>query len=199
MDEKDLQEMDNKLEEAKRNVGSITSLVKTEIKNQYDKDKQQLTNSDDFKKLTKEITERTAKAELSKDMLTVLNEEQKNELSLYLLQCEKQKISYRKQKEKKVILEDVKADIYNKKVEALKKKYGYLYQKDENGNILNFVPSKSYNKYKAFVNWWDNTSDGFKKITKGVLKAIFWTLIVGVVAVLGYKLFMFVNGLNLPK
>ena len=199
MDEKDLQEMDKKLEEAKQNAGSITSLVKTEIKNQYDKDKQQLTNSDDFKKLTKEITERTAKAELSKDMLNVLNEEQKNELALYLLQCEKQKILYRKQKEKKVILEDVKADIYNKKVDALKKKYGYLYQKDENGNILNFVPSKSYNKYKAFVNWWDNTSDGFKKITKGVLKAIFWTLVVSVVAVLGYKLFMFVNGLNLPK
>ena len=199
MDEKDLQEMDKKLEEAKQNAGSITSLVKTEIKNQYDKDKQQLTNSDDFKKLTKEITERTAKAELSKDMLNVLNEEQKNELALYMLQCEKQKILYRKQKEKKVILEDVKADIYNKKVEALKKKYGYLYQKDENGNILNFVPSKSYNKYKAFVNWWDNTSDGFKKITKGILKAVFWTLVVGIVVVFGYKLFMFVNGLNLPK
>lgn len=199
MDEKDLQEMDKKLEEAKQNAGSITSLVKTEIKNQYDKDKQQLTNSDDFKKLTKEITERTAKAELSKDMLNVLNEEQKNELALYMLQCEKQKILYRKQKEKKVILEDVKADIYNKKVEALKKKYGYLYQKDENGNILNFVPSKSYNKYKAFVNWWDNTSDGFKKITKGILKAVFWTLVVGIVVVFGYKLFMFVNSLNLPK
>lgn len=199
MDEKTLQEMDEKLEEAKKNANSITSLVKTEIKNQYDKDKQQLTNSDDFKNLTKEITERTAKAELGKDMLNVLNEEQKNELALYMLQCEKQKISYRKKKEKKVILEDVKADIFNKKVEALKKKYGYLYEKDENGNILNFVPSKSYNRYRAFVNWWDNTSDGFKKITKGILKALFWSLIVGVVAVLGYKLFMFVNGLNLPK
>lgn len=199
MDEERLNELDKKLEQARNEANSISTFVKNEIKSQYEKDKQNLINSEDFKKLTKEITERTAKAELSKDMLAVLNEEQKNELALHILQCEKQKIEYRKKKEKQVVKEEVKAEVFNKKVVALKSKYGYLYDKDDNGEIKNFVPIKIYNKYRSFVNWWDNTTDGFKKITKGILKGLFWTGIVALVIILGYKFFDWVNSLNIPK
>lgn len=202
MDEKELQELDKRLEEVRQEAqknNEISNLVKNEIKSQYEKDKQEVVNSDGFKLLSKEITERAAKAMLTEDMLRVLSAEQKNELALHILECEKEKIQYRKKKEKKVILEDVKADVFNKKVEALKKKYGYLYEKDENGNILNFVPSKTYNKYRAFCNWWENTTDGFKKIVKGTLKVLFWTSVAGLVVMLGYKFFNWVNSVNIPK
>lgn len=202
MDEKELQELDNKLEKAKEEANKskeLSNFVKDEINTQYEKDKQEVSNSVGFKQLTKEITERSAKAILTEDMIKVLNAEQKNELALHILNCQKEQIEYRKKHEKKVILEDVKADVFNKKVEALKKKYGYLYDKDENGNILNFVPSKTYNKYKAFCNWWENTTDGFKKIVKGSLKVLFWSAIASLVIILGYKFFSWISSINIPK
>lgn len=198
MDEKDLQELDNKLEVAKKQA-NISALVKDQIQSQYENNKQQLVNNEDFKKLTQEITERTAKAELGKDMLEVLSKEQKNELALYVLECEKQQIEYRKKHEKKVILEEVQAEVFDKKVKALKKKYGYLYKKDENGEIVNFIPSKAYNKYRAFCHWWENTTDGFKKIVKGTLKVLFWCAIVGLVVLVGYKLFDWISSVNIPN
>lgn len=198
MDEEKLQELDNKLEEAKKNA-QLSNLVKNEINSQYEKDKQEVANSVSFKQLTKEITERSAKAILTEDMIKVLTAEQKNELALHILECQKEQMTYRKKHEKKVILEDVKAEIFNKKVEALKKKYGYLYEKDENGNILNFVPSKSYNKYRAFCNWWENTTDGFKKIVKGTLKVVFWVSVASLVGILLYKGFTWFSNINIPK
>lgn len=200
MTEEELQELDKRLELAKaQSTNTVSTYVKEEIKNQYEKDKQQLTNSEDFKQLTKEITERTAKAQLSADMLAVLSEEQKNELALFVLDCEKQKIEYRKKEEKAVILEEVKADVFNKKVEVLKKRYGYLYEKDNEGNILNFVPNKRYNQYRAFCNWWENTSDGFKKIVKGCLKIGMWTLIIALVGIFGVKVFNWIRTINIPS
>ena len=106
---------------------------------------------------------------------------------------------YNKKKLNKVILEEVQAEVFNKKVEALKKKYGYLYQKDENGNIINFIPSKTYNKYRAFCHWWENTTDGFKKIVKGTLKVLFWSAIVGLVVLVGYKIFDWISSVNIPN
>ena len=198
MDEKELQALNEKLEKAKEEA-QLSNFVKNEINSQYEKDKQEIANSVSFKQLTREITERSAKALLTEDMLKVLSAEQKNELALHILECEKQKIEYRKKKEKKVVLEEVKAEIFNKKVEALKKKYGYLYEQDTDGNLINFVPSKTYNKYKAFCNWWDNTTDSFKKIVKGSLKVIFWCSLVAIVIILGYKFFDWVNSVNIPK
>lgn len=199
MDEQKLAEMEEKLEKAQQEANSISTHVKKEIEQQYQKDKQQLSNNEDFQRLTKEITDRTAKAILTEDMIKVLSAEQKNELALHILQCEKEKIEYKKKKEKSIVKEEVKAEVFNRKVEALKKKYGYLYEKDENGNIKNFVPNKAYNQYRSFVNWWDNTSDGFKKITKGVLKTLFWSGVVALVIMLGYKALKWVNSLQIPQ
>ena len=180
----DIEELEKKVEEKKQQE-SITNLVHEEIQEQYKSSKKELVKTDEFKKLTDEITRRSAEAELGKDMLDILDQEQKNALAKYVLECKKKTLDFKQKKEKGIIEEDVKAQVFAKKVEILQKRYGHLYEKDENGNIKNFVPSKSYNKYKSFVNWWDNTSDGFKKITKGILKVMFGIGIIALIFIIG--------------
>ena len=178
-----------------------SNLAHNEIQTEYDRAKQGLQNNDDFKNLTNEIVVRSAKAELSKDMLEILSQEQRNELSAYLLECEKHKLSYRKKQEKKVIIEEVKAEVSNKKIEALKKRYGYLYPKDPNGEPIGFIANKAVNKYKEFCNWWDGTTDGFKRIVKGSLKVLLWAGVLTLVGILGYRALKWVadNTQNLPN
>lgn len=180
----DIEELEKKVEEKKQQE-SITNLVHEEIQEQYKSSKKELVKTDEFKKLTDEITRRSAEAELGKDMLDILDQEQKNALAKYVLECKKKTLDFKQKKEKGIIEEDVKAQVFAKKVEILQKRYGHLYEKDENGNIKNFVPSKSYNKYKSFVNWWDNTSDGFKKIVKGALKVMFGIGIIALIVIIG--------------
>lgn len=203
--DKEVQELQKRFEESKNQImapaSNMLKLVEQEIDRQYAENNQELAQNSELKEITEEVVKRKAKAVLSRDMLAVLSEEQKNELAKFILDCEKEKLNFRKRKEKKVIIENVKADIFNQKVEALKKKYGYLYKKDENGEIVGFVPNKLYNKYAAFVNWWDNTTNDFKKIVKGTLKVVFWAGVVAVVVLVGYHIFDWVSsvGNNLPK
>ena len=203
--DKEVQELQKRFEESKNQMmapaSNMLKLVEQEIDRQYAENNQELAQNSELKEITEEVVKRKAKAVLSRDMLAVLSEEQKNELAKFILDCEKEKLNFRKRKEKKVIIENVKADIFNQKVEALKKKYGYLYKKDENGEIVGFVPNKIYNKYAAFVNWWDNTTNDFKKIVKGTLKVVFWAGVVAVVVLVGYHIFDWVSsvGNNLPK
>lgn len=203
--DKEVQELQKRFEESKNQMmapaSNMLKLVEQEIDRQYAENNQELAQNSELKEITEEVVKRKAKAVLSRDMLAVLSEEQKNELAKFILDCEKEKLNFRKRKEKKVIIENVKADIFNQKVEALKKKYGYLYKKDENGEIIGFVPNKLYNKYAAFVNWWDNTTNDFKKIVKGTLKVVFWAGVVAVVVLVGYHIFDWVSsvGNNLPK
>lgn len=197
-DNKDLMPM----EEIRGMVNKESSnLAHNEIRNEYDRAKQGLQSNEDFKKLTNEIVVRSAKAELSKDMLAILNDEQKNELTAYLLECEKSKLAYRKKQEKKVIIEEVRAEVSNKRIEALKKRYGYLYPKDEHGEPVGFVANKAVNKYKEFCNWWDGTTDGFKRLVKGSLKVLFWSGAITLVVIVGYRALKWVadNTQNLPN
>lgn len=200
--DKELMEIQKEVEERqKQELLTPSTLAHNEIQNQYDENKRQLATNEDFKELTQQIVKRSAKAELEKDMLAILSDEQKNELSKYLLDCEKHKLDYRKKKEKKVVLEEVKAEVSAKKINALKKRYGYLYKQDENGEPIDFVANKFVNKYKEFINWWDGTSDGFKKIVKGILKVIFWGGIACLIVLLGYRAFAWIaeNTKNLPN
>lgn len=201
--DKEIAELQKRFEAKKQELetSKVSDLVKNEIENQYAQNTTALTQSEDFKKLTQEIVKRRAKADLSKDMLAVLDDEQKNALAKFILDCEKEKLEFRKKKEKKIIIEEIKADLFNKKVEALKKKYGYLYKRDENGDLIGFVPNKMYNKYASFCNWWANTTDGFRKIVKGTLKVVFWVGVAGLAIVIGYNLFEWISNAtaNLPK
>ena len=199
MEEKDLMPMDEIRHLVRKENNS--NLAHNEIQSEYDRAKQGLQSNEDFKKLTNEIVVRSAKAELSKDMLAILTEEQKNELTAYMLECEKGKLAYRKKQEKKVIIEEVKAEVSNKKIEALKKRYGYLYPKDEHGEPVGFVANKAVNKYKEFCNWWDGTTDGFKRVVKGSLKVLFWTGVITLACILGYRGLRWItdNTRNLPN
>lgn len=189
------------LKEQQKKVDNYSGLAHDEIQDQYEKNRRELSKNEDFQRISKEIVERGAKAELTNDMLKILTTEQKNELSAYILQCEKQKLDFRKKKEKGVILEEVKAEVSAKKIEALKKRYGYLYEKDEDGEPKNFIANKMVNKYKEFCNWWDGTTDGFKRVVKGFLKAFMWVGIGSLVVLLGYRFFMWVaeNSQNIPN
>ena len=199
--DKEIMELQRQVAEKQEQQKQQISIAHDEILAQYEQEKQGLSKSEDFKKITHEIVERGAKAELAGDMLKILTEEQKNELSAYVLECEKQKLNYRKKKEKGIIVEEVKAEISNKKIEALKKRYGYLYEQDENGNPKNFIANKLVNKYKEFCNWWEGTSDGFKKIVKGILKVVFWGGLAFLVVMIGYRGIMWIaeNTKNLPN
>jgi len=181
--------------------GSKKNIAHEEIEASYDNAKKELINNEEFRQITRNIVERGAKAELSDHMLTILTAEQKNELRTYLLECEKQKLAYRKKKEKGVIAEEVKAEISNKRIEALKKRYGYLYPKDDKGEPIGFIANKTVNKYKEFCNWWDGTSDGFKRIVKGTLKVLLWSGIAVLVCILGYRALKWIadNTQNLPN
>lgn len=199
MEEKDLIPMEQIRHMVNKENNS--NLAHNEIQTEYDRAKQGLQTNEDFKKLTNEIVVRSAKAELSKDMLAILTEEQKNELTAYMLECEKGKLAYRKKQEKKVIIEEVRAEVSNKKIEALKKRYGYLYPKDEKGEPIGFVANKAVNKYKEFCNWWDGTTDGFKRIVKGSLKVLLWAGVSVLVVIVGYRALKWVsdNTQNLPN
>lgn len=156
--------------------------VATTIEKQYEKNRSELATKDDFIGLTEEITERSAKAKLGEDMLAVMNQEHKNALSAYALDCEKKKLEFRTKKEKKLILEDIKADLVRKKIEILEKKYGHLYKENEV-----FIPSKSYNQYRALVTWWDGLSINIKKTIKGMLRVCFWGGVAVLIVVLGRR------------
>ena len=80
--------------EEKKQQESITGLVHNEIKEQYAESKKALVKTDEFKKLADEITRRSAEAELGKDMLDILDQEQKNALAKYVLECEKKKLDF---------------------------------------------------------------------------------------------------------
>lgn len=163
-------------------VPNTISSVDEQIKEEYDRQRQQLQKSDDFKNLSKEIIERSAKASLAKDMLEILNQEQKNQLSAYVLELEKEKLNFRRKREKKIVIEEVKSEIANRKIEALKVRYSYLYKENEP-----FIPNKSYNRQREIANWWNGTSDNFKRIVKGTLKFMFWGTVGALTVYFGYQ------------
>lgn len=161
---------------------SLDSKVQQSIEDNYDKQLATLKDNKALNELTNQITERNIKVKLGKDMFNVMSEEQRLELSAYFLDCEKQKLDYRKKKEKALITEEVRAEIKEKKVEILKKRYGYMYGKDEE-----FIPSKTYNKIREIANWYNGTSDTFKKIVKGTFKLALYGTIIYLAIKYGYE------------
>jgi hypothetical protein len=166
------------------------------IQNEYNKDKQQLQENEDFQKVANEIVVKSAEVQMQNDLIKLLSQKQKNDLAQYYLDCEKEKLNFRKSKEKKVILQEVKAEVANKKMETLWKRYGYLYKEKKD-----FVASKSANVLREIANWWKGTSDNFKKVVKGTIKIILWTGAISLIVLLGYRGFMWLaeNTKNLPN
>lgn len=157
------------------------------IEKQYEKSRNDLATNEEFIKATDFVVKKGAEAKIRQDSLAILKQEQLNDLADYYLKCEKEKLEFRKKKEKKLIIEDVKADIAQKKIETLKKRYGYMYKDGEE-----FIPSKSYNRQREIVNWWNGLSDNIKKTIKGVLKVAIWCGIGVLVVVLGKRVIQWI-------
>lgn len=197
----DLDELQKRLDDAKAQAESaekatdasannaLAVRVKSEIDKSYEATANEVVKGEQYRKLTQEITERKFEVDLGKDMLGILSDEHQLELSKYALDCKKEQLAFRKRKEKKVIIEEVKATIKERKVNALKKRYGYMYKQDANGNLIDFIPSKSYNRNREIANWWNGQSDNFRKYVKGTLKILFWGAVAVLIFIVGKELF----------
>lgn len=162
------------------------------IDERHNADLQTLQNDADFKKLSMNIALRELRAKLEKNALDVLNEEQKNQLSAYVLKKEKERLDYRVKYERNIDREEVKAEVYRRKLEMAKKRYGHLYQQelvettDENGQktteirYKNFTTSKWINRYKEFVEWYNNLAKTTQKAILTTAKLLLIVLGVGI-------------------
>lgn len=188
-----IEEIREKVQEQQEISSNLTTDI---VKSQYEKDKQELANNEKFQQVSKDIINKSAEIQMQSDLLALLSQKQKNDLAQYALDCEKDKLEFRKKKEKGVILEEVKAEISNKKIDALWNRYGYMYK-----DRKDFIPNKAYNRQKEIANWWNGTSDNFKKIVKGTCKIILWAGIISLVCLLGYRAFKWIaeNTQNLPN
>ena len=183
----DIVVVDSVQEPTEQNI--IEDIVKEEYRNRL----QEVKNDKEFQKRVQEVVGITSATALRTDLLKALNQEQKNELLQYQIECEKDKLAYRKRHEKKVIREEARAEVQEKKINALKKRFGYLYDTDEHGNPKRFVASKFVNRYKEICNWYDGTSQGFKKIVTATLRIAFYAGLV----YLAYKGLIWAS-VNLP-
>lgn len=184
MKDKDLETLEVQISNRKHELETrnIVTDVKGEIDKQYEQEKKALQENVEFANISKEVVQRSAKANLAKDMLDVMTQEHKNELSAYVLKTEKEKLAVKIKLEKQVIKAEIDAEVMERKVLALKKRYGYLYKDNEN-----FVASKRYNKFRELENWWSNTSTTFRKFVTGTLKLILWGTIGFLVLYFGYQ------------
>lgn len=184
MKDKDLEALEVQISARKHELETrnIVTDVKGEIDKQYEQEKKALQENVEFANISKEVVQRSAKANLAKDMLDVMTQEHKNELSAYVLKTEKEKLAVKMKLEKQVIKAEIDAEVMERKILALKKRYGYLYKDNEN-----FVASKKYNKFRELENWWSNTSTTFRKIVTGTLKLILWGTVAFLVLYFGYQ------------
>lgn len=157
--------------------------TKSIVDNQFQMNLKQISENEQFLKVSKEITERAVHAKLEEEAIDVLNKEQKNELAKHVLKLEKDKLNYRQKHEKKVILRNIKADLQNQKIVALKKRYGYMYKENEP-----FIPSKLHNIQKEIVNKWESTSINTKKIIKGVIRTLFYGTLAILIGIIGWNI-----------
>ena len=172
-----------KVEEQQGTPQNIDNQVQNSLKDQYKEKLQEQMNSDVIQQATAQVVERKTKAELTKDMLVVMSDEQQNALAEYYLECQKKQLEYRRKKEKKVIIEETKASIQNRKIEALWLRYGYMYKDKKD-----FIPNKAYNTQKEIVMFWNGTSENFKKFVKGTIRFLFWGTVVFLIIKYGIKI-----------
>ena len=184
MNDKELISLEEQISARKQELAtkSIITDVKGEIDKQYEQEKKALQENVEFANISKEVVQRSAKANLAKDMLDVMTQEHKNELSAYVLKTEKEKLAVKMKLEKQVIKAEIDAEVMERKILALKKRYGYLYKDNEN-----FVASKKYNKFRELENWWSSTSTTFRKVVTGTLKFILWGTLAFLVIYFGYQ------------
>ena len=182
------------------------------VKQQKVQDLETIARNKDFQQKSLEINMRGVGAELHSEEVKILDKELQNELDTYILKKKKEELDYRAKKEKDIVRQDVKAQVFEKKYEIARKRYGYLYKStwedriDEDGNITkvevpskDFTPNKLINKLKEIAHYYNNLSATAQKMIWTTLKLV---LVIGGVALVGWGLveavkFISSNGITL--
>lgn len=134
----------------------------------------------------KELALRALQSNADKEENAIDEQDISNALTRYRIKCEQDKLKLRTKLEKKVIVQEVKADIFIKKYNNTIKRYGYLYDLetvetvDINGIPITITRPKDFtisqfaNRMKAFSKWYKNLGDTTKILIKNTWKIVFW-------------------------
>lgn len=149
--------------------------------------------SDDFLKAAEKLFNEKTKADFGKEALVIQDQQLSNDYEKYVLTKKKQLLDLRTKKEKKLIVEQVSAEIQEQKIINAKRRYGYLTQVvnddgslklDNDGNPIidmsKFTPNKASNKFKEMEHNYKNMSKTFQKVIATTAKTL---LILGIVSI----------------
>lgn len=163
------------------------------IKKQREKDLYLIAEDESFQKASHDVASRDVAAKLRAEALEVLSAEQRNALAEYTLKKEKERLDYRVRFEKKIDKEEIRAEVYNRKVKNAEAMYGRYYKQevvdtlDKDGNVIkvvrykNFTTSKFVNRIRVFANWYNNLAEGSRKVIWTTVKIVIFTgILVGV-------------------
>lgn len=168
------------------------------VKQQKAQDLSAIAKNKAFQEKSLGINMRGVGAELRSEEVRIEDKELQNELNAYILKKKKEELDYRAKKEKDIVRQEVKAEVFKKKYEIAKQRYGYLYQSkwedklDEDGNTIkvevpskDFTPNKVINKLKEIAHYYNNLSKTAQKMIWTTIKLVF---VLGGVALGGWLL-----------
>lgn len=169
------------------------------VKLQKAQDLEAIARNKAFQEQSLGINMRGVGAELRSEEVRIENKELQNELEAYILKKKKEELDYRAKQEKDIVRQEVKAEVFKKKYEIAKQRYGYLYKStweeklDEDGNTIkvevpskDFTPNKTINKFKEIAHYYNNLSKTAQKVIWTTVKLV---LVLGGVALGGWLLF----------
>lgn len=168
------------------------------------KARQEVAKDKGYLSASQEVAARDMRATLNAEALSVLSAEQKNAYQEYVLSQEKKKLDYKIKYEKRLVKEEVKAEVYSRKVAAAIAMYGQYYKTeeyedyDDDGNKVtkhrykNFTTSKFVNSIRAFAAWYKSLEQDVRKIIWTTIKVVFFG---GLIALIGYGLYAVIRWL----
>lgn len=155
------------------------------IKQQQLKDLQKISENEEFRNASLQLNTRTVASKLDEEANKVLDKELQNELDKYRLKKIKEELDYRQKKEKRIVKQQVRADVKATKRRIAEQRFGYLYTpdgtytyKDKDGNDVtttkykNFTPSWTINKMKEVSNWYKNQTETVQKMIWHTVKFV---------------------------
>ena len=206
-----IEEIKQEIEEANKET-QVVEIAKVEpaaaaaplVTEELAKARQAVAQGEGFQKASRELATEDMRVALHAEALAVLSAEQKNALAEYTLKKEKERLDYRIKFEKEIDREEIRAEVYARKVATAEAMYGRYYKQevvdvlDKDGNVVkvvrykNFTTSKFVNRIRVFANWYSNLAEGSRKIIWTTIKIV---LICGLIVGIGFGLYGIVKWL----
>lgn len=181
---------ETKPEEREEGASAAANIVNKELA----KARVEVAQTEGFKRNRDDVAARGMKAAIWTEALNVLSVEQQNALQEYILDQEKKKLDYRTKYEKRLVRDEIKAEVYKRKIAATEAMYGQYYKTefyedydDQNNPIKkrrlkNFTTNKFVNQVRVFAAWYKSLEEGVRKIIATTVKILFFGgLIVGAI------------------